>query len=122
MKNVDAVMTSSQKPQDDSSIEVSDDAGGGVFKDMLEQKVTQEVEELRYTSYKVANEAKKYRYVGNGKVLKKTASQLSEKHGKIEESDNLHILKHYLKWLIHVNVWQKPLQYCKGMSLQLKLN
>lgn len=92
MKNVDAVMTGSQKPQDDSSIEVSDDAGGGVFKDILEQKITQEVEELRYTSYKVANEAKKYRYVGNGKVLKKTTSQLAEKHGKIEESDNLPII------------------------------
>ena len=24
-------------------------------------------------------------------------------------------------WLIHVNVWQKPLQYCKVISLQLKL-
>ena len=23
-------------------------------------------------------------------------------------------------WLIHVNVWQKPLQYCKAISLQLK--
>ena len=23
-------------------------------------------------------------------------------------------------WLIHVNVWQKPLQYCKVISLQLK--
>ena len=23
-------------------------------------------------------------------------------------------------WLIHVNVWQKPLQYCKVLSLQLK--
>ena len=22
-------------------------------------------------------------------------------------------------WLIHVNVWQKPLQYCKVFSLQL---
>ena len=22
-------------------------------------------------------------------------------------------------WLIHVNVWQKPLQYCKVVSLQL---
>ena len=22
--------------------------------------------------------------------------------------------------LIHVNVWQKPLQYCKAISLQLK--
>ena len=26
-------------------------------------------------------------------------------------------------WLIHVNVWQKPLQYCKIISLQLiKIN
>ena len=24
-------------------------------------------------------------------------------------------------WLIHVNVWQKPLQYCKVINLQLKL-
>ena len=23
-------------------------------------------------------------------------------------------------WLIHMNVWQKPLQYCKVISLQLK--
>ena len=22
-------------------------------------------------------------------------------------------------WLIHVNIWQKPLQYCKVISLQL---
>ena len=26
---------------------------------------------------------------------------------------------HVNPWLIHVNVWQKPLQYCKVMSLQL---
>ena len=27
--------------------------------------------------------------------------------------------KHVNPWLIHVNVWQKPLQYCKIISLQL---
>ena len=26
---------------------------------------------------------------------------------------------HVCLWLIHVNVWQKPLQYCKVISLQL---
>ena len=26
---------------------------------------------------------------------------------------------HVNPWLIHVNVWQKPLQCCKGISLQL---
>ena len=27
---------------------------------------------------------------------------------------------HVHPWLIHVNVWQKPSQYCKVISLQLK--
>ena len=27
---------------------------------------------------------------------------------------------HVHPWLTHVNVWQKPLQYCKVISLQLK--
>ena len=32
-------------------------------------------------------------------------------------------VKHVNPWLIHVNVWQKPLQYCKVISLQLiKIN
>lgn len=92
MKGVDSLLTSNQKPEGSSAFEVSDDAGGGVFKDILEQKVTQEVEELRYTSYKVARESKKYRYVGNGKVKKKTSSQLSEKHGSIDESDGLPVI------------------------------
>ena len=92
MKGVDSLLTSNQKPEGSSAFEVSDDAGGGVFKDILEQKVTQEVEELRYTSYKVARESKKYRYLGNGKVKKKTSSQLSEKHGSIDESDGLPVI------------------------------
>ena len=30
---------------------------------------------------------------------------------------------HVNPWLIHVNVWQKPLQYCKVISIQLiKIN
>ena len=27
---------------------------------------------------------------------------------------------HMQPWLIHVDVWQKPLQYCKVISFQLK--
>ena len=27
---------------------------------------------------------------------------------------------HVHPWLIYLNVWQKPLQYCKIVSLQLK--
>ena len=30
---------------------------------------------------------------------------------------------HVNPWLMHVNIWQKPLQYCKVISLQLiKIN
>ena len=25
-------------------------------------------------------------------------------------------------WLTHVDVWQKPMQYCKAIILQLKIN
>lgn len=92
MKGVESVLTSNRKHETDSSIEVTDDEVGGVFKDILEERITQEVEELRYTSYKVANESKKYRYIGNGKVVKKTETQLTEKHGSIDESDNLPII------------------------------
>ena len=27
----------------------------------------------------------------------------------------------YVLWLIHVDVWQKPTQYCKAIILQLKI-
>ena len=29
---------------------------------------------------------------------------------------------HVHQWLIHADVWQKPPQYCKVISLQLKLS
>ena len=29
---------------------------------------------------------------------------------------------HVYLWLIHVDVWQKPTQYCKAITLQLKIN
>ena len=39
--------------------------------------------------------------------------------GKGESGRGIHVNP----WLIHVNVWQKPLQYCKVISLQLiKIN
>ena len=42
------------------------------------------------------------------KILGKTSKQ-TKNNKKPPES-----------WLIHINVWQKPLQYCKVISLQLK--
>lgn len=91
MKGFDKLLTTSQKSVNDSSVEVSDEYSG-VYKDMLEQNVTQEVEELRYKSYIVANESKRYKYIGNGNAIKKSDSQLSERHGLIDESDNLSVI------------------------------
>lgn len=92
MRNVDVILTTNQTNGEGSSFEIPENGGGGVYKDLLEQKVTQEVEELRYVSYHVAKESKKYKYVGNGQAVKKTESQLTEKHVNVDESDNLPIV------------------------------
>lgn len=92
MKNADTLLTTSQTNNDGSGYEIPETGGGGVYKDLLEQKVTQEVEELRYASYHVAKESKKYRYIGNGNAVKKTDSQLKERHVNVDESDNLPIV------------------------------
>ena len=92
MKNTNKLITSNQKDINDGVLEITKSDSGGVYKDLLEQKITQEVEELRYTSYVVANESKKYKYIGNGTAVKKNNLELNEKHGIVEESDNLPII------------------------------
>ena len=49
------------------SQEVSDERLG---KHLLKGEVTQSVEELRYKTYKVANESKNYNFIGNGNAIK----------------------------------------------------
>ena len=41
-----------------------------------------------------------------------------EGQGAVQEGGDMCV---YL-WLIHVDVWQKPTQYCKAIILQLKIN
>lgn len=91
MKKVDNILTTNQRDLNDSVFEVTDDGNGGVFNDIFQQKITQEVEELRYSSYEVAKQSKKYKYVGNGKVIKKN-TELNEKHCSVDESDELEII------------------------------
>jgi hypothetical protein len=92
MKNVDVILTTNQTNGNNSKYEIPENGGNSVYADLLQEKVTQAVEELRYVSYHVANESKKYRYIGNGNAVRKTDSQLKEKHVIIDESDNLDIL------------------------------
>ena len=50
-----------------------------VAKHLLKGEVTQEVEELRYRTYRVANESEKYKYVGNGVAVKEEKEKPKDK-------------------------------------------
>lgn len=103
MRNAEIVLTTNQKDKDASNLEVLNKGESNVFNDIMEQKLTQEVEELRYSSYKVANESRKYKYVGNGTVVKKN-KDLIEQHVNIDESDNLPIILIQDNFLIYESV------------------
>lgn len=69
----DEIMGSSNTSGNDTNIsqEVSDER---VAKHLLKGEVTQEVEELRYRTYRVENESKNYKYLGNGVAVKEDSS------------------------------------------------
>lgn len=50
-----------------------------VAKHLLKGEVTQEVEELRYRTYRVANESENYKYIGNGVAVKQEREKLKDK-------------------------------------------
>ena len=50
-----------------------------VAKHLLKGEVTQEVEELRYRTYRVANESENYKYVGNGIAIKEEKEKPKDK-------------------------------------------
>ena len=60
------------------SQEVSDERLG---RHLLKGEVTQSVEELRYKTYKVANESENYKYLGNGVAVKEEKEKIY--HGNI---------------------------------------
>lgn len=71
------------------SQEVSDER---VAKHLLKGEVTQEVEELRYRTYTVANESENYTYVGNGVAVKKEKDEVPTNRTKFkfsQENENI---------------------------------
>lgn len=64
-----------------------------VGRHLLKGEVTQEVEELRYRTYKVANESEKYEYVGNGVAIKKEENEPNQgerkKYKFSQENENI---------------------------------
>ena len=61
--------------------EVSDER---VAKHLLKGEVTQEVEELRYRTYKVENESKNYKYLGNGVAIKENNVEKKQEKTKFK--------------------------------------
>lgn len=75
LKAADSEIMGSKSVEDnDTSIhqEVSDER---VAKHLLKGEVTQEVEELRYRTYKVDKESQNYKYLGNGIAVKEKDSE-----------------------------------------------
>ena len=82
------------------SQEVSDERVG---KHLLKGEVTQEVEELRYRTYKVENESKNYKYIGNGIAVKEDSNGKNEQKTKFKFSqDNENICETVLQTLNQV--------------------
>lgn len=57
-------------------------------KSLINGEVTQEVKNLRYRTYKICNESKKYEYVGEGKAFKKKNIE----NVNVENSENYDII------------------------------
>lgn len=101
----DAIFGVKTSASDADSI-IEKQIGGGVFKDLLEQKVTQEVEELRDKHYRVFRESDKFDTTtivpdidDDGNVLGFTAPRLSKKtlndfiaHSPVYNEENFKII------------------------------
>ena len=79
--------------------EVSDER---VAKHLLKGEVTQEVEELRYRTYKVDNESKNYKYIGSGTALKEESVRNKSKTRHKFTQDNESICETVLETLNQV--------------------
>lgn len=83
----DEIMGSNSVNSNDTTIcqEVSDER---VAKHLLKGEVTQEVEELRYRTYKVENESKNYKYLGNGIAVKEEKDKRERTKFKFTQDNN----------------------------------
>ena len=71
MKNAESEMFLSKNSSNSESSYVQQIKEQNVGKDLLKGEVTQEVEDLRYSTYKVYKESNNYEYLGNGVAIKK---------------------------------------------------
>lgn len=83
MKAADKLLTNGGEDETDgvvASQEVSDERVG---MHLIKGEVTQQVEELRYRTYKVEGESKDYKYLGNGVAVKESKKNGNKKKTRI---------------------------------------
>lgn len=74
MKAADEILTTSNKDTDEGSSIHQQMEKKCVYNDLLKGELTQEVEELRYETFKAEEESNEYQYIGNGLAIKKKGS------------------------------------------------
>ena len=92
LKNANDIAFTGNKDVDSangSSIEQQKEVQN-VYKDMLKGELTQEVIELRHEMYFAERASKKYKYAGNGRVIKQ--NNIMDYKGSLENSDGLDVL------------------------------
>ncbi len=97
----DEIMGSNGTDGNDTNIsqEVNDQRVG---RHLLKGEVTQEVEELRYRTYRVENESKNYNYLGNGVAVKEDKQKQASKTKFKFTQDNENICETVLQSLKQV--------------------
>lgn len=90
MKAADTEIMGSNDTLDGNGINVTQQVTDQrVAKDLLKGEVTQAVEELRYRTYKVSAESKKFDYVGNGLAVKKDLKPKDRKKIRFSQENKL---------------------------------
>ena len=75
MKAGDNLMTTSNQDPDEGSSVHQQIEKKSVLQDLINGEVTQEVEELRYETFKAEEMSNEYRYIGSGVALKKDSDE-----------------------------------------------
>lgn len=89
LKNADSEMFSSKHTSNSDSNYIQQIKENNIGKDLLKGEVTQEVEDLRYSTYAVYRESNKYEYIGNGVSVKKENVDIDYNNFKFVQRNKL---------------------------------
>ena len=84
MKAGDELLATSNKDDDTGSSMHQKISQNNLLNDLLKGEITQEVEELRYETYKAEEEANNYKYIGNGQAVKVDDSEKKKANRRLK--------------------------------------